>query len=551
MAEGAGVASRRSQPVVYHGGRIFTADPAVPWAEALVAEGERITFAGGLSAAREVAGSLRREVELGGALTLPGFVDAHAHLVMAGEAQLRVPLTEAVDLPEIQQRVLARAKEQSSAARILGRGWLFSAVPRGHPAKEMLDEVVPDRPVYLDANDYHSCWLNSAALDELGISRNTPDPAGGRIVRDADGEPTGHLEETAAQTLAWRFLDSVASDHDRDRSLAACIAAYISSGVTTVVDMGLNDSSLAALERTERAGTLAPRVIGHWMVPRSGDTAEHLAHVARAAELARTHRSGRLRITGIKLIVDGVIDGCTAAMLEPYADGSNARPIWDSGALIPVVAEADAAGLQVAMHAIGDRAVRIALDALEHAAERNGPHPRRHRIEHLEYVDPADVPRLARLGVTASMQPVHADPAIIGNWLARLGDHRCERGFAWPEMTASGALLAFGTDTPTAPLSPLHNMFIASTRQSALNPPLPAYLPHFALPLAEALIHGTADAARACRAESEFGRLSPGLAADLVVLDTDPFTHGPESLLTARVIQTIAGGETVHLLHDR
>ena len=222
-----------NQPVLYHGGRIFTADPDAPWAEALVVNTGQITFAGDLGAARDAAGPARREEDLGGPLTLPGFVDAHAHLLMAGEAQLRVPLTDAGDLAEIQQRLAIRAKEQPDAPRVLGRGWLFSAVPGGRPTRQMLDEVVPDRPVYLDANDYHSCWVNSAALAELGITSATPDPAGGRIARDADGEATGFLEETAASTLAWPFLDSVATDSDRDRALAAITTAYTSSGVTT------------------------------------------------------------------------------------------------------------------------------------------------------------------------------------------------------------------------------------------------------------------------------------------------------------------------------
>ncbi len=540
------MSSNQSHPVIYHGGRIFTADPAKRWAEAMVVKDGLITFTGALSAARDAAGPAPHEAELGGPVTLPGFVDAHAHLLMAGEAQLRVPLTDAADLTEIQQRMATRAKEQPDAERVLGRGWLFSAVPDGRPTKQMLDEVVPDRPVYLDANDYHSCWVNSAALAELGVTRDTPDPIGGRIVRDGGGEATGHLEETAAQTLVWPFLDSVATDRDRDRALAAIVAAYTASGVTTVVDMALDDLSLAALDRADQGGMLDLRVIGHWIVPRAGGTADHLAEVERAAGLARNPRSARLRIAGIKLVVDGVIDGCTAAMLEPYANGSNAEPIWDLDAIGPVVTAADAAGLQVAMHAIGDRAVRIALQAVEQAVERNGPRERRHRIEHLEYVDAADVQRLARLGVTASMQPVHCDPAIISNWLAMLGDHRGDRGFAWPEMTAAGALLAFGTDTPTAPLAPLHNMFIASTRRSALEPPLDPYLPHFALPLDEAIIHGTADAAWACRGDEAFGSLRPGLAADFIVLDCDPFASGPETLLGAKVVQTVAGGTAVH-----
>jgi predicted amidohydrolase YtcJ len=531
------VRTNRSRPVLFHGGRIFTADEQAPWVQALVVDGPLITFAGDLNAARDAAGPERQEVELGGPLTLPGFVDGHVHLLMAGEAQLRVPLTDAADLPEIQQRLAIRAKEQPDAPRVMGRGWLFSAVPGGLPTKEMLDEVVADRPVYLDANDYHSCWVNSAALAELGVTASTPDPIGGRIARDANGEATGFLEETAASSLAWPFLDSVATDPDRDRALAAITSAYTSSGVTTVVDMALDDVALDALDRADQAGTLGLRVIGHWIIPRGGGGADHLTEVERAAQLARSPRSERLRIAGIKLVVDGVIDGCTAAMLEPYANGSNVDPIWDLDALVPVVTAADAAGLQIAMHAIGDRAVRTALQALEQAIESNGPRDRRHR---------ADVQRLADLGVTASMQPVHCDPAIISNWLAMLGDSRGERGFAWPEMRSAGAQLVFGTDTPTAPLSPLHNMFIASTRRSALNPPLEPYLPHFALPLGEAIVHGTADSAWACRGDGVFGRLRAGLAADFVVLDADPFTDGPEALLGAQVIQTFSRGAAIY-----
>jgi hypothetical protein len=291
------------------------------------------------------------------------------------------------------------------------------------------------------------------------------------------------------------------------------------------------------------AGTLGMRIVAHWLVPRPGSTEDHLAQVSRAAELARTHTDDRLRITGVKIVVDGVIDGCTAAMLDPYADGSIAEPIWDLDALTPVVTAADAAGLQIAMHAIGDAAVRVALDALERAADTNGPRAdRRHRIEHLEYVDPADVPRLARLGVTASMQPVHCDPAIMPNWIARLGDHRVQRGFAWPEITATGAVLAFGTDAPTAPHQPLHNMYVAHTRRSALQDGLDPFLPHFALPLMEAVVHGTRDAAWACRAEHRIGSLREGMSADFVVLDVDLFEGDAEALLHAEVLRTVIGG---------
>lgn len=529
--------------VWYRGGRVWTADPDRPWAESIVVRGERIAHVGPDTDAADHAGPGASVVDLDGRVVLPGFVDGHAHVLMTGEAQLRAALTDAQDLSEIQRRISVWAKENPDAPRVLGRGWLYSAVPGGRPSKELLDAVIADRPVYLDANDYHSAWVNSAALAELGITADTPDPVGGRIIRDpATGEPTGHLEETAAQNLAWAFLAEAATDADRDRSLAAACSAYLSAGVTCAVDMAMDERGLATMVRAERSGALPLRVVGHWFIHRSPDPDEHLAQLERAAELAAIHHSDRLRITGVKFVVDGVIDGCTASLLSPYADGSAPEPIWDFASLAPAVAAADAAGLQVALHAIGDRATRIALDALEHAQRVNGPRPRRHRIEHLEYVDPADVARLGALGVTASMQPVHADPAIREHWAAMLGDARAERGFAWPEMTAAGARLVFGTDAPTAPHPPLPNMYIASTRKSALEHDLSALQPHFAVPLTQAIRHATADSAWACRAEASLGRLSEGLLADFVVLDGDPFAAAPDALLGMAIDRTVVGG---------
>ena len=531
---------------VYRGARIFTAD-APEWAEALVVDDDTITYVGDVARARHAAGSDPEVVDLDGGLILPGFVDAHAHVLQSGEAFLRADLMTAPDLSEIERRLCTWAESNPDAPRVLGKGWLFSSVPDGRPTRQMLDAAVPDRPAYLDANDYHSVWVNSAALAELGITDDTPDPAGGRIVRDKSGVATGVFEETALQEIVWPFLAKADTDAARDEQLAAVVGAYVQCGVTGAVDMALDHDALAAMARAEDAGTLPIRIAAHWLVRRAGDTTGHLEQVAEAARLAARHASPQLRVTGIKLIVDGVIDGCTAAMLEPYANGTNAEPIWDIDALAPVVAAADAAGLQVALHAIGDRAVRTAIDALEHAADVNGRRPRRHRIEHLEYVDQADVPRLAKAGITASMQPVHADPAIQETWRAVLGDGRVERGFAWPEMSGSGAHLAFGTDTPTAPYLPLHNLYVAATRRSAIDPAQPANNADLALPLADAIRHATRDAAWSCLAEDRRGRLAPGMLADFVAIDSDPFVSGAESLLTARTRCTVIGGRRYDL----
>lgn len=528
---------------LYTGGRVFTA-ATEPWAEAFVVEGDRISFVGDDAGARSAAGAGANVVDLGGRLVVPGFTDAHTHLVMMGEALGRVGLTDARSLDEIQDRLRTADR---IGGRVLGRGWLFDSVPGGAPTAAMIDAAVADAPVYLDANDYHSVWVNSAALAELGITRDTPDPHGGRIGRRPDGEPDGMLYETAAQLHVWTFLAEQTSDADRDGAIERMLQAYAASGVTGAIDMALDDLGLAALQRAaeRRGGRLPLRVAAHWFVDNTGDDDANRAQVARAAELAAEVTSPWLRVVGIKLVVDGVIDACTAAMRHPYSDGSNAEPIWSPERIEPVVIAADAAGLQIALHAIGDLASDIALDALERAAEVNGPRDRRHRIEHLEYASPDAPARMARLGVTASMQPVHADPAIFDNWAAMLGDDRVDRAFAWPEYEAAGALLAFSTDAPTAPFEALPNMYIAATRKSALDPSFAPRHPQFALPLEDAIGHATRDAAISVGDGDTRGRLEPGLAADFAVIDADPFTAGPEALLTARVVRTVVAGSPV------
>jgi predicted amidohydrolase YtcJ len=527
------------------GGRVFTSDSDGLWSEAVVIHDDRIVFVGDSAEALAFAGSDAHVTDLAGGVALPGFVDAHAHLLMTGASMAKAQLRTAVDLAEIQARIAAWAAANPEAPRVLGISWTFGAVPGGAPTKAMLDAVVADRPVYLDANDLHSSWVNSAALAELGITNETPDPIGGRIVRDpVSGEATGHLLENATVELVWPLLARV-SDAERDAQLALAIEAYNESGVTAAVDMALSADALATMHRAEQAGTLNVRLVCHWIVHRAIDPADELAQVAEAARLAKIYNSDRLRVIGIKLITDGTIDACTAAMIGPYSNGTNCDAIWDAESLTRVVTAADAAGLQVALHAIGDKAVRNAIDALEHAISTNGARSARHRIEHLEYVDEADVVRLAKLGITASMQPVHIDPAIFDNWGEMLGERRAHRGFAWREFLDAGTTLAFGTDTPTAPHFPLHNMYIAATRKSPGNPLLKPHRPDNALPMAEAVVHGTRDAAWASFLDQLVGQIRVGSKADIIVLDRDPFATGPEALLDAHVVETIVDGGTV------
>lgn len=528
------------------GGRVFTADVDNLWAQAVVIDGNRIEYVGDAETAATIAGEHAQHIDVNGGVVVPGFVDGHVHITLTGASMLKAYLRDSGNLEEIQRRVKAWADENPDAPRVLGTDWEHADVPNNRPTKEMLDVIVPDRPVYLEAFDFHSCWVNSAALAELGIDDNTPDPAGGTIVRDPEtGEATGHLLESASFNLVAPLLSRVPDDV-RDGYVSTAFDAYARAGITTVVEMALEEDALESIARIQAAGKLTTRVVAHMIIWRKGNTEEELALVARAAELAKVYQGDLLRVGGIKIIGDGSIDACTAALSQPYTNGSSSDPIWDPQALEPVVAAADAAGLQIAVHAVGDQAIRYTVDAMEKAMQVNSTSGKRHRIEHLEYAQREDIERMGKLGITASMQPVHLDPTYLQNWMEMLGPERSNHGFAWPLHVAAGSVLAFGTDAPTTPHLSLPNMYIASTRKSPSNDQLPAHRPDWALPLEAAITHGTRDSAWAAWLDHVTGVLQPGLAADLVVLDRDFFVQGPASLLETNVQLTMMDGVIVY-----
>jgi predicted amidohydrolase YtcJ len=484
-------------------------------------------------------------LDLGGRLVLPGFIDSHVHLLWFGAGLSSVPLTDAGSLTEIQRRLReARDSLGDNATMLRGRGWLFDAID-GEPTAAMLDEAVSDIPVFLDSNDMHSIWVNTAALKSMGLTADTPDSLGGRLSRLPDGSAAGMLYERAAHELGWAYLASITSDEDREEHIARALEAFAAAGVTSVVDMGMDEDGWRALRGYAQrlGGRLPVRVLAHWLVVDTGDATKNLAQVQRVVELREDDQTPWLELVGIKLVLDGVIDACTAAMSYPYANGSNGDLLWTAEALLPVVIAADAAGLRLAVHAIGDRASDIALDVLEEMIRVNPPWDRRPRLEHLEIVSEQTPERMARLGITASVQPVHADPAIQANWRAQLGDDRVESGYPWTAFTAAGARLAFGTDAPTAPHEALVNLYIATTRKSAIDHSLPPNEPKYAVPLTAALRHATLDSAASFDADTRMGQVRPGMYADLVVLDGE-FLNGAD-LLGVSVARTIVGGETV------
>ncbi|RHZ57100.1 amidohydrolase [Aspergillus thermomutatus] len=488
-------------------------------------------------------------VDLQRRTVIPGFIDGHMHLLLFGAGLSKIDLGHCKTLADIRATIRAAAAQRPHARRLFCRGWMH-AMTDGQALASMLDDLDP-RPIFIDSKDLHSAWCNTAALAELGVAA-MPDPAGGTIHRDAQGKPSGLLAEAAAVNIVWPHVARVASREEKMGFVRAAVRAYNAAGYTGVVEMATDENvwgTMLALRETETE-PVSLRVAAHWIITPAATVDECLAQVDRAIALHAVYNarsSPDFRIAGIKVICDGVVDACTAALLRPYAahaagpaDGAvNCEPLWPADMLRAVVAKADAAGLQCALHAIGDATVRLAIDTLAAV----GTPGRRHRIEHLELTAPEDAARLGALGITASVQPVHADPAILRAWPRLLGEERCARAFAYADFAAHRAPLAIGTDSPTAPHLPLRNLYTATTRRSAREPESAATVnPQFKLSLLQAVSAATAGSAYSCFADGFTGSLEVGKKADFAVVDME---WEAEKLLEASVYETYFEGRRV------
>ncbi|KAJ6786723.1 hypothetical protein PWT90_09661 [Aphanocladium album] len=463
---------------VLHNGRVFiAAEGATPdhFVSAVVFDAATgtITHVGAdtddaVMQARSAPGAAVHDVR--GRVVLPGFVDGHMHLSLTGESLQKLDVRRCKDLGEIQAAIRAYAAAHPELDRIQCRGWFHPSTDGNELATQLdgLDVEGKDRPVYIDADDLHSAWLNTAALEEIGAA-DMQDPTGGEIRRGEDGRPSGIMSETAAVGIVWPFLGGLASEEHRLRFVGDALDAYLASGYTGVVEMAMNEGDWATIQRyraRQHGGELPLWLAAHWFVFPRETPEETLAQVDRAIALQTEYSkttSPRCRIAGIKVMCDGVVDACTAALHDPYTHSNdNAAPTWTFETLAPVLKKADAAGLQCALHAIGDAAITLAIDALEAVGNPSG----RHRIEHLETCRPEDVPRLGALGITASVQPVHLDPAGLQSWEKLLGPSRCGHVFPYSAFATHGAPLALGSDAPTAPFDPLPNLYLATTRNT-------------------------------------------------------------------------------------
>ncbi|MEU3841309.1 amidohydrolase family protein [Streptomyces sp. NPDC028635] len=538
--------------LLFLNGLVFT--PAGPAATAVAVTGDRITALGG-DELRELAGPRTEVVDLAGRLLLPGFQDAHVHPVPAGLELTQCDLTGTRTAEESVAAVRAYAAAHPEREWITGGGWSMEAFPGGTPTKELLDAVVPDRPVYLPNRDHHGAWVNSRALALAGITRDTPDPADGRIERDVSGEPGGTLQEGAMQLVGR--LAPAATPADLRAALLHAQRTLHALGITAWQDAlvgnfpGMPDPS-EAYRAAARDGSLTARVRGAlwWDRERGAEQIPEL--VERRADLSH----GRFRAGSVKLMLDGVAENGTAALLEPYLDGcgcatgNRGKSFVDPGLLPKYVTELDALGFQCHFHALGDRAVRDALDAIEAAREANGPSDTRPHLAHLQVVHPDDVPRFARLGAVANIQPLWAahEPQMDELTIPFLGPERAAWQYPFASLLRSGAGLAAGSDWPVSSPDPLQGVHVAVNRVEPGGDG-PVFLPAERLTLAAALTAYTAGSAHVNHLD-DTGEIRAGALADLVVLDRDPFAVPARELGETRVALTYVGGDRVYAAAD-
>jgi hypothetical protein len=532
--------------VLLHG-RVFTAEPEAPLAEAVAVREGRLVAVGKDAVVEALKGPATTVVDLGGRLVVPGFIDAHIHLLEGALSLDRVDLAGAPDVAQVQARIKSWSEANPRKAWVLGGGWAYSSFPGGLPTRRQLDAVVVNRPAFLDAYDGHTGWANSRALALAGITKATKDPEGGTIVRDPrTGEPTGALKESARDLVSAKVPEP--SGVERYQALLKGLGLLAASGLTSVEDAGLLSgdpaADLALLDGLRKEGKLTVRVTAAIRV-RPEKPADD---VALAKKLAARYSDPWLRVVGVKLFVDGVVEARTAAMLEPFVGGGTGLPNWTAEALRDAVVAADTEGLQVFLHAIGDRGVRMALDAHEAALRANGRLDRRGRIEHIENLDPQDLGRFKPLGVIASMQPLHAEPNanLLGVWAPNVGPEREARGFRWASLEAAGARLVFGSDWPVVTPDVLQGLYCAVTRKTREGAPPGGWHPEQAVSIESALRHYTLDAAFASFEQGDKGSLAAGKRADLVVLSENVLVGPPESLQKARVLLTVVDGKVVY-----
>ena len=541
--------SERDAPadVVLTGAVVYTADAVGRFADAIALQDGRIAAVGTRREVSDLAGPATRVVELDGCMVLPGFQDAHVHPLDGGRTAALCNLHDLSGMEAYAAAITEYARTHPEAEWILGDGWGMDDFPGGNPTRTQLDEVVDDRPVFLVNRDGHGAWINSKALELAGIGRDTPDPPDGRVERDARGDPSGALHEGA-----MRLVEDIAPPATLDdwvEALRVSQRRFHSLGITGWVDARVEPDQLEAYGALERNGELTGRAV----VSLLWDRARGEEQIPELDEMRRAATTERVRAHTVKIFQDGVAENFTAAMIEPYLD-SQGRPSDNAGlsmvepeALKGYVTSLDRAGFQIHFHAIGDRAVREALDAIEAARAANGPRDARHHIAHLQVVARADIPRFRTLGVVANAQTLWgcADRQMRELTFPFLGPERSARQYLWGDFRRAGAVLAFGSDWSVSTADPLAQIEVALTRVPPDEPDIPPFLPEQRLDLRTALDAFTIGSAYVSHRDAETGSLEPGKLADIAVVDRDLFADG-ERPTDASVVLTLVDGRPVY-----
>lgn len=516
--------------------RVWTGDEAMPWAEALAADGETIVAVGSNADIEPWVGPETTVISVTDGMLVPGMIDSHVHFAIGGAGLASVQLRDAATPEEFTSRIAEFAESIEPGEWILNGTWDHENWGGELPEREWIDAVTPDNPVWVNRLDGHMGLANSRALELAGIDADTPDVEGGEIVRDESGQPTGILKDNAMALVESAVPPP--GEVQLDRQVAAAMEHVASLGVTSVHDMSGWDS-LAAYRRARDAGTMITRIYS--VVP--------LADWQRLADevAASGHGDEWLRIGGLKGFMDGSLGSHTAAFLEPFADapGDTGMLINDLDDMRRWIDGADEAGLHVMVHAIGDRAIRNLLDIYLDVAQENGTRDRRFRMEHAQHIHPEDVDRFAAQDVIASMQPYHA--IDDGRWADRvIGPERAKTTYAFRSLIESGARVSFGSDWFVAPADPLAGIYAAVTRRTLDGEHPEGWVPGQKIDVEQALRAYTVDGAYASYEEDRKGRLKPGMLADFVLLDRDITAIPPEEIRDARVLTTVVGGEVVY-----
>ncbi len=526
-------------------GRIWTGDPGDPWAEAVAIRGSRILAVGNNNAVADQAGAHSNVIDLHGRLAIPGFHEAATQFLAGSMAMSGIDLTGACSLAEMQARVRDYAAAHPKEPWLTGSGWKTECFPDHRwPAKQDLDAVVRDRPVFLRAADAQAAWVNSRALQLAGITPQTRYPGLGQIVTDpATNEPTGCLRE-GAQHLVTKVIPDPTRAH-KLAALEQAIKLAASLGITGIDNAGGDAELVSLFDELDREKKLALRVnlaltISPAMLPNA---------VERIVEMKQIYRSPRLRVTGARFVLDGSVALRTAALLAPYSDApaSSGRLDWTPEAYESLVTQCDAGGLQVMTHAAGDRAVRMALDAYEYARRENGTHDSRWRIDGIETIAPSDVARMGRLGVVSGAAPAEALDGPLDAFERAVGPERLKFGYPWASLDAGGAKLVFSSGWPLErSLDPIRAIYAAVNRVTPDRKPAGGWVPAQKIGVETAVRAFTANAAYASFSEHQWGQIRAGMLADVVVLSRDLFETSPLELNSARIDMTIFDGKIVY-----